>query len=98
MNPEQNQQKSNEWNYLFKVSLLIYPITLIVAILLGNFVGINSDPIWNQGSVIYGQRAVEWYLIILGVYFAWIYIPIIIYQIGYVVYKVFFNIKDTYFK
>jgi len=86
---------------VFKCSLLIYPITILLAITLGTVVGIDSGwpmPAWSDGTKMYGMQAVVSYLIIFCVAFAWVYIPIVIYQVVYIVCKILFAVRDTYFK
>lgn len=96
----QNKSK-NIWNCVFKYSLLIYPLTILIAVFLGTVVGIDHGwamPAWSDGTKMYGMQAVASYLIIFCVAFAWVYIPIIIYQVGYIVYKILFAVRDTYSK
>ena len=89
------------WGHAFKYSLLIYPITILLAITLGTVIGIDSGwpmPAWSDGTKMYGMQAVASYLIIFCVVFAWVYIPIIIYQVGYIIFKILFAVKNMYFK
>lgn len=96
------QNKSpNIWNNVFKYSLLIYPITILLAIFLGTVIGIDSGwpmPAWSDGTKMYGVQAVISYLIIFCIAFARVYIPIIIYQVVYMIYKVIFSFFRTYFE
>jgi len=96
------QNKSpNIWNNVFKYSLLIYPITILLAIFLGTVIGIDSGwpmPAWSDGTKMYGVQAVISYLIIFCIAFARVYIPIIIYQVGYIIFKILFAVKNMYFK
>ncbi len=55
-------------------------------------------PAWSDGTKMYGMQAVASYLIIFCVAFAWVYIPIVIYQVVYIVCKILFAVRDTYFK
>lgn len=96
----QNKSK-NIRNCVFKYSLLIYPLTILIAVFLGTVVGIDHGwamPAWSDGTKIYGMQAVASYLIIFCVAFAWVYIPIIIYQVVYMIYKVIFSFFRTYFE
>lgn len=96
----QNKSK-NIWNRIFKYSLLIYPITILLALFLGTVIGIDHGwamPAWSDGTKMYGMQAVASYLIIFCVAFAWVYIPIIIYQVVYMIYKVIFSFFRTYFE
>ena len=86
---------------VFKASLLIYPITILLALFLGTVIGIDHGwamPAWSDGTKMYGMQAVASYLIIFCVVFAWVYIPIIIYQVGYIIFKFLFAVKNMYFK
>ncbi len=55
-------------------------------------------PAWSDGTKMYGMQAIISYLVIFGVAFSWVYIPIIIYQVGYIIYKILFAVRDTYLK
>lgn len=78
-------------NIIFYLSLLIYPITFAVALYLGMFVGIDHGwamPAWSDNELMYGWEAVWSYLIIIVWSFSFLYISILIFQIGYFIYKI----------
>ena len=75
---------------LFYISLLIYPITFAIALYLGMFVGIDHGwamPAWSDHELMYGWEAVWSYLIIIVWSFSFIYIFLIIFQLGYLIHK-----------
>ncbi len=95
------QNYKDIWNLVFKCSLLLYPITILLAIILGTIIGIDSGwpmPAWSDGTKMYGMQAIISYLVIFGVAFSWVYISIIIYQVGYIIYKILFAVRDVYLK
>ena len=81
---------------MFRLSLLLYPITVIIAIILGCFVGIDHGwamPAWSDGSKMYGFDAVCSYLV-LFIMVGWpLYIINMLYELGYIVYKIIRYIK-----
>ena len=66
-------------------------MTISVAVILGTVVGIDHGwamPAWSDGSKMYGMDAIISYILIFGITFCWVYIAIIIFQIGYIAHKV----------
>lgn len=79
----------NVLSIIFRISLLIYPITIIYALFMGNVVGIDSDwamPAWSDGELMYGLDAVWSYLIITVMTFWFVYLAVILFQCSYVIY------------
>lgn len=78
-------------SFIFKSSLLVIPMTIAAAVILGTVVGIDHGwamPAWSDGSKMYGIDAILSYIIIFGIAFRWVYIPIIVFQIWYIAHKV----------
>jgi len=75
---------------LFYISLLIYPITFAIALYLGMFVGIDHGwamPAWSDQELMYGWEAVWSYIIIIVWSFSFLYIFVLIFQIGYFIHR-----------
>ena len=78
----------NKISIVFKISLLIYPITFAIAVFLGTVYGIDSGwvmPAWSDGELMYGWDAIVSYLIIIVWQFAVVYILILIFQVSYII-------------
>ena len=75
---------------LFYISLLIYPITFVIALYLGMFVGIEHGwamPAWSDNELMYGWETVWSYLIIIVWSFSFLYIFLIVFQLGYLIHR-----------
>ena len=84
---------------LFYISFLIYPITLVIALYLGMFVGIDSGwamPAWSDHELMYGWEAVWSYLIIIVWSFSFLYILILFFQLGYFMIGLYKRIKSKF--
>ena len=83
----QTTQKDDVLSLLFKLSLLVVPITIAISVLLGTLVGIDHGwamPAWSDGSKMYGMEAIVSYILIFGIIFRWVYILNFIFQIWYI--------------
>ncbi|MBQ8826509.1 MAG: hypothetical protein IJ007_05410 [Oscillospiraceae bacterium] len=82
---------------VFKASLLIYPITFLIAVFLGLFVGIDSGwamPAMSDHELMYGWDAIWSYIIIIVWGFSVIYGLILIFQAGYIISRLALKIKN----
>lgn len=73
---------------IFKISLLIYPITIAIATFCGIVFGIDSGwamPAMSSGRREYGFDAIVSYIIIFVMLFPMGYISVLIFQIGYLI-------------
>ena len=73
---------------VFKISLLIYPITFGIAVFLGTVYGIDSGwamPAWSDGELMYGWDAIWSYLILIVWRFAIVYVVVLIFQVSYII-------------
>ena len=83
----QTTQKDDVLSLLFKLSLLVVPITIAISVFLGTVVGIDHGwamPAWSDGSKMYGMEAIVSYILIFGIIFRWVYILNFIFQIWYI--------------
>lgn len=88
---------SKIFKVLFYISLLIYPITFVIALYFGMFVGIDQGwamPAWSDQELMYGWEAVWSYLIIIVWIFSFLYISVLIFQVGYLIYRLIKKIKS----
>ena len=78
----------NRISIIFKISLLIYPITFVIAVFLGTVYGIDSGwamPAWSDGELMYGWDAIWSYLILVVWRFAIVYAFVLIFQVSYII-------------
>lgn len=81
-------KKSNILKKVFMFSLLVYPLTLVIAIFCGMVLGIDSGwamPAMSNHEKMYGWDAVVSYLILMIWGLAFIYIPILVFQVVYLI-------------
>lgn len=83
----QMKHDSNVMSILFKISLLVLPVSILICVFLGTVVGIDHGwamPAWSDGSKMYGMEAIVSYILIFGIIFRWVYILNFIFQIWYI--------------
>ncbi len=83
---------------LFKISLLIYPITFVIAVFLGTVYGIDSG--WAMSAMsdhelMYGWDAIWSYMILIVWRFAVVYVLILVFQVIYIIGALVAKIKSA---
>lgn len=85
---------------VFKISLLIYPITFSIAIFCGIVIGIDSGwpmPAMSNHEIMYGWDAILSYMIVIVWRFFVIYALILIFQVGYIIVRIIQKIRKMKF-
>jgi len=82
---------------VFKISILIYPITFLIALYCGTVIGIDSGwamPAMSNHEIIYGWEAFVSYIILIVWRFFIIYGLILIFQLSYIAVRVISKIRN----
>ncbi|MBQ8781281.1 MAG: hypothetical protein IJZ72_06395 [Oscillospiraceae bacterium] len=91
------KNKSSIVSRVFKASLLIYPLTFVIASVLGLVVGIDSGwamPAMSNHEKMYGWDAIWSYIVVIVWGFFYIYASVLAFQVGYIIVRVVLKIKN----
>lgn len=91
------KKTSSIMNKVFKVLLLIYPLTFAIALFCGTVIGIDSGwamPAMSKHEIVYGWEAIMSYMILIVWRFFIIYALILIFQVGYIIVRLIAKMKN----
>ncbi|MBE5881626.1 MAG: hypothetical protein E7289_04925 [Lachnospiraceae bacterium] len=87
---------SSMMSKVFKASILIYPITFLIALFCGMVIGIDSGwamPAMSNHEIMYGWEAIASYMILIVWRFFIIYVLILIFQVSYIAVRIISKIR-----
>ena len=82
---------------VFKISILIYPITFLIALYCGIVIGIDlgwAMPAMSNHEIMYGWEAIVSYIILIVWRFGIIYGIILIFQLSYIAVRIISKIRN----
>lgn len=81
---------------VFKASLLIYPLTFVIALFCGTVIGMDlgwAMPAMSNHEIVYGWGAIMSYMFLIVWRFIIIYALIFIFQVGYIIVRLIAKVK-----
>lgn len=90
------KKTSSIMSKVFKASLLIYPLTFVIALFCGTVIGMDlgwAMPAMSNHEIVYGWGTIMSYMFLIVWRFIIIYALIFIFQVGYIIVRLIAKVK-----